>query len=85
MPHSIVLYEQGEPNVMKWEEININNPSKGEVLIKQRKVGLNYIDTYHRSGLYPLPTPLPVCPGLEASGEIIEIGENINNFSISCK
>ena len=53
-----------------------------EVRIKHTAIGLNYIDTYHRSGIYPLPKELPVCPGLEAAGEVIDIGDNVKTFNV---
>ena len=55
------------------------------IRIKHTSIGLNYIDTYHRSGIYPLPSNLPVCPGMEAAGEVIEIGNNVQNFKIGDK
>ena len=86
MPKKIVISKIGGPEVLDCVEYELpKTVDENNVRIKQSFVGINYIDTYHRSGLYPLPTPLPVCPGLEASGEIIEIGENINNFSIGDK
>jgi len=48
MPNSIVIHEHGGPEVMKWEEISLQNPGRGEVLINQTKVGLNFIDIYQR-------------------------------------
>jgi NADPH2:quinone reductase len=62
-----------------------NRPKKDQVRIKHSSIGLNYIDTYHRSGLYPLPKDLPVCPGLEAAGEILEIGSNVDGFKVGDK
>ena len=50
MPHSIIVYENGGPEVMNWTEISLQNPGKGEVRIDQKKVGLNFIDVYQRSG-----------------------------------
>ena len=86
MPKKIIISEIGGPNVLKYIDYDI--PSKldpDNVRIKQSAIGLNYIDTYHRSGIYPLPLPLPVCPGLEASGEIIETGDRVINFKVGDK
>ena len=58
------------------------SPGEGEVRIKHRSIGLNYIDTYFRSGLYPSPVGLPFTPGLEASGEVVAVGANVNEFKI---
>ncbi len=83
MPKKIIISQIGGPEVLKYVDYDLPNKLHDDnVRIKQTSIGLNYIDTYHRSGIYPLPTELPVCPGIEASGEIIEIGSNINNFKI---
>ena len=83
MPKKIVITELGGPEVLKYIDYNIPNELECDhVRIKQKSIGLNYIDTYHRSGIYPLQGDLPICPGLEAAGEIIEIGSNINDFII---
>ncbi len=57
MTHAIIIHEQGGPEVMKWEEVADVAPGPGQVRIRHKAVGLNYIDCYHRSGLYPLETP----------------------------
>ena len=78
MPKKIIISQIGGPEVLKYVDYDLPNKLHDDnVRIKQTSIGLNYIDTYHRSGIYPLPTELPVCPGIEASGEIIEIGSNI--------
>lgn len=63
----------GEPDVMRLQEINLEAPGPGMVTVRNRAIGLNYIDTYHRSGLYPLP--LPTGLGLEGAGEVEAVGE----------
>ncbi len=78
--NAIKIYEPGGPDSMKWETVDIKMPSSNEVLIKHTFVGLNYIDTYHRSGLYPLPLPSGI--GMEGSGIIKEIGSNVTKFKI---
>jgi NADPH:quinone reductase len=81
MPKQIVISELGGPEVLKYQNYDLpSNIKNNEVRIKHTAIGLNYIDTYHRSGIYPLPSALPVCPGLEAVGEVIEIGDNVNHF-----
>ena len=83
MPKKIVITKLGGPEVLKYVEYELPNIiPDNEVRIKQTSIGLNYIDTYHRSGIYPLPKELPFCPGLEGSGEIIDVGKNVNEFSI---
>ena len=73
----------GGPEVLEIRDIKIEDPKNGEVLIKHSAIGLNYIDTYHRSGLYPLQLPTGI--GMEAAGIIKEVGSNISNFSVGDK
>ena len=65
---AIKIHEAGAPDVMKYEDINLEAPEKGQVRIRHTAIGLNYIDTYHRSGAYPLPLPSGI--GLEAAGVV---------------
>ena len=86
MPKKIIISEIGGPEVLKYIEYDIPNLIKeDDIRIEQSAIGLNYIDTYHRSGIYPLPNNLPVCPGLEASGKIIKLGSRVKNFKIGDK
>jgi len=86
MPKKIIISNIGGPEVLNYVEYEIPKTlEKNNVRIKQSSIGLNYIDTYHRNGIYPLPSSLPVCPGLEAAGEIIEIGDEVTNFKIGDK
>ena len=80
MPNSIVINEHGGPEVMKWVEIALQNPGRGEVLLNQTKVGLNFIDIYQRSGVYPLDLPSSI--GMEAVGVVESIGEGVENFKV---
>ena len=80
---AIKIEKYGGPEVLKIKEITLRKPVNDEVLIEHAAIGLNYIDTYHRSGLYPLI--LPSALGLEASGIIKKIGPNVSNFSIGDK
>ena len=86
MPKKIVISEIGDPKVLKYVDYNVTDTiDEEDVRIEQSAIGVNYIDTYHRSGIYPLPTDLPVCPGLEASGKIIDLGSKVKNFKIGDK
>jgi NADPH2:quinone reductase len=86
MPKKIIISDIGGPEVLNYVEYEVpKNLDSNNIRIKQSSIGVNYIDTYHRSGMYPLPSSLPVCPGLEASGEIIEIGNKVTNFKIGDK
>ena len=74
------FHEFGGPEVLKIENIDLPKPGTKEVLIKNNCIGLNYIDTYHRSGLYPLKLPSGI--GLEAAGKVEEVGSNVKEFNI---
>ena len=80
---AVKIEKTGGPEVLKLEEITLGKPSNDEVLIEHIAIGLNYIDTYHRSGLYPLNLPSGI--GMEASGIIKEVGPNVSNFSVGDK
>ena len=77
---AVKIKKNGGPEVLNLEEITLRKPIKGEVLIEHAAIGLNYIDTYHRSGLYPLMMPSGL--GMEASGIIKEVGPDVSDFSI---
>ena len=72
------IRKTGGPEVLELKEIKLLEPKSGEVLIKQIAIGLNYIDTYHRSGLYPVPLPSGI--GLEGAGIIEKVGPDTNGF-----
>ena len=76
---AVKIKKNGGPEVLNLEEINLRKPIKGEVLIEHVAIGLNYIDTYHRSGLYPLMMPSGL--GMEASGIIQEVGPDVSDYS----
>lgn len=78
--NAIRVNKQGGPEEMKWEEVALPEIQKDDVLIKHTAIGLNYIDTYHRSGLYPMPVPLTL--GIEGAGIIIEAGENVKDLTV---
>jgi NADPH2:quinone reductase len=69
----------GGPEVLTWEEFAPGRPGPGEVRVDQQAVGLNFIDVYHRTGLYPLPE-LPAVPGMEGAGIVNEVGEGITEL-----
>jgi NADPH2:quinone reductase len=70
----------GGPEVLTWDEVTIGSPGAGQVFIRHTAIGLNYIDTYHRTGLYPLPS-LPSGIGLEGAGVIEAVGEGVTEFA----
>ena len=73
--HAIRIYEYGGPEVLRYEEIDLPEPGPGEARVRHTAVGLNFIDTYHRSGLYP--TGLPTGLGSEAAGVVEAVGEDV--------
>jgi len=83
MPNQIVISKLGGPEVLRYQNYELSEDIKNnDVRIKHTAIGLNYIDTYHRSGIYPLPSELPICPGLEAVGKVVNIGSNVSHFNI---
>lgn len=80
MPHAIRIHETGGPDVLNWDEISVGEPGPGEIRVRQTAVGLNYIDTYHRSGLYPMN--LPAVIGMEAAGVVEALGAGVGGFAI---
>jgi NADPH2:quinone reductase len=76
MPKAIRIHETGGPEVLRWEEVEVGRPGPGEALLRQTAVGLNFIDTYHRTGLYPLP--LPAVLGMEGAGVVEEVGAGVS-------
>ena len=80
MTYAIRIHEQGGPENMKWEEVVVGAPGPGELRIRHTAVGLNYIDTYHRSGLYKLP--MPTVLGREGAGVVEAVGPNVTEFAV---
>ena len=80
MPKAIVVEETGSPSVMKWRDVEVRRPGKGEVTVRAKAIGVNFIDIYQRSGLYPMP--LPFTPGGEMCGEIEAVGTGVSGFKI---
>jgi len=81
MSKAIRIHETGGPEVLRWEDVDVGVLQAGEVRLRQTAVGLNFIDTYHRSGLYPVDA-LPTVIGMEGAGVVEEIGENVHGFQV---
>ena len=79
MTKAIRIHEPGGPEVLKYEDVDVGAPGPGEVRLRQTAVGLNFIDVYHRSGLYPVKD-LPAVIGMEAAGVIEEAGPDVSGF-----
>jgi NADPH2:quinone reductase len=78
MPFAIRMHRTGGPEVMCWEELEVADPAPGEARVRHQAVGLNYIDIYHRSGLYPLQLPNGL--GLEAAGVVEAVGAGVSEL-----
>lgn len=78
--HMIVLDQPGGPEALTWREVELAPPGPGEVRLHHHAVGLNYIDVYHRTGVYPLPSPSGI--GIEAMGVVEALGEGVEGFSV---
>ncbi len=76
MTHAIRIHETGGADALKWEEVNVGEPGPGQVRIRQAAAGLNFIDVYHRTGLYPQQTPFT--PGVEGAGIVDGVGEGVD-------
>ena len=79
MPKAIRIHEHGGPEVLRWEEVEVGEPGPGQLRVRHGAVGLNYIDVYHRTGLYPLPS-LPWTLGMEGAGQVEAVGEGVTEF-----
>ncbi len=80
MPHAVRMHENGGPDVLRWESVDVGPPGPGEIRIRQTYCGVNYIDTYHRSGLYAMPLPATV--GMEAAGVVDAVGDGVDTFAV---
>lgn len=81
MSKAIKIYQTGGPEVLKWEDHVAGIPGAGEVRLRHEAIGLNFIDIYHRRGLYPLPA-MPAVPGLEGAGVVEAVGEGVTEVTI---
>jgi NADPH2:quinone reductase len=79
MPNAIRFHQTGGPEVLQWETVEASPPAAGEARVRHHAVGLNYIDTYHRSGLYPVPLPSGI--GLEGAGVVETVGEGVTELA----
>src|SRR6478672_6806680 len=77
MPHAIRIHKTGGPEVLQWEDVEAGEPGPGQVRLRQEAAGLNFIDVYHRTGLYP--QELPFTPGVEGAGVVEAVGPDVTN------
>jgi NADPH2:quinone reductase len=80
MPHAIRVHQTGGPEVLEWQEVEVPAPGPGQVKIRQEAAGLNFIDVYHRTGLYKQETPF--IPGVEGAGIVEAIGPGVSNVRV---
>lgn len=78
MPFAIRFHQTGGPEVLRWEEVTVGDPAPGEARVRHEAVGLNFIDTYHRGGLYPLPLPSGL--GREGAGVVEAVGDGVKDI-----
>jgi len=81
MSKAIRIHETGGPEVLKWEDVDVGAPGPGEAKVLHTAIGLNYIDVYGRTGLYPLPS-MPHALGMEAAGVVEAIGDDVSDVSV---
>src|SRR5688500_2988328 len=79
MAHAIRVHQVGGPEVLQWEKIEVGEPGTEQVKLRQEAAGLNFIDVYHRTGLYP--QPLPFTPGVEGAGVVEAVGEGVEHVA----
>lgn len=84
MPHAIVLSETGGPENLRWQEVTVGEPGPCQVRLRHTAIGLNFIDVYHRTGLYPLPS-LPAVIGLEAAGIVEAVGPGVSDLTVGSR
>ena len=80
MSKAIRIHEPGGPEVLRWDDVDVGEPGPTEVVVRHGAVGLNYIDVYHRTGLYPLPMPSAL--GLEAAGTVTAVGDEVTDLAV---
>ena len=81
MVKAIRIHRTGGPDAMRWEDVEVGPPGPGEIRIRHEAVGLNYIDVYFRTGLYPAPS-LPFSPGMEGAGVVETVGEGVDSLAV---
>ncbi|MGY4750537.1 quinone oxidoreductase family protein [Pannonibacter sp. Q-1] len=81
MVHAIRIHQTGGPEVLTWEAFEPGKPGSGEARVRHEAVGLNFIDVYYRTGLYPAPNGLPFIPGNEGAGVVTEVGDGVSHVA----
>ena len=81
MTHAVRIHETGGPEVLRWEAVDVPDPGRGEALIRQTAAGLNFIDVYFRTGLYPAPS-FPATIGNEGAGVVEAVGDGVTEVAV---
>ncbi|MBO6539499.1 MAG: quinone oxidoreductase [Rhizobiaceae bacterium] len=82
MIKAVRVHKHGGPEVLTYEDVELERPGAGEVRIRHTAIGLNFIDCYFRTGLYPAPNGLPFIPGNEGAGEVVALGEGVSGLAV---
>ena len=77
MSKAIRIHQTGGPEVLRWEDVEVGDPAAGQARVRNTAIGVNFIDTYHRTGLYPLP--LPATLGVEGAGVVEAVGAGVTH------
>ena len=80
MPYAIRIHEHGGADKLRWEQVQVGDPGEGQVRVRNTAIGLNFVDTYQRSGLYPMP--LPFTPGSEGAGVVEAVGPKVKELKV---
>lgn len=80
MSNAIIMHKTGGPEVLRWEPFDPGTPQEGEAVVRHEAVGLNFIDVYHRTGLYPLGD-MPAIPGMEGAGRVEAVGPGVTDIA----
>jgi len=82
MVAAVRVHKHGGPEALTYEQVEVPAPGPGQARVKNHACGLNYIDTYFRSGLYPSPTGMPFVAGNEGAGEVVAIGPGVTEVKV---
>src|SRR5215813_12798022 len=82
MVAAVRVHKTGGPEVMTYEDVQVPAPGQGQVKIKNHAIGVNFIDTYFRMGMYPSPVGMPFVSGNEAAGEVIAVGPGVTDVKV---
>src|ERR1700694_5626058 len=85
MVAAVRVHKHGGPEVLTYEEIEVSAPGPGQIRVKQHAIGINFIDTYFRMGMYPSPVGMPFVAGNEGAGEVTAVGPGVTDFKAGAR